>query len=1004
MRDEWSRVLCKLTFLTLAGIACLTAVEFNRDVRPILSDKCFACHGPDAAAKKIPFRLDREADARAKLPAVAERITASKASLKMPPVYSGMKLSDAEIATLKAWVDEGGKWQKHWSFIPPERKALPRPARNPIDAFVLAALDGKGLKPSPAASRETLIRRVTLDITGLPPTPGEIDAFVADKSPNAYEKVVDRLLASPSYGERMAVRWLDAARYADTNGYQFDGERVMWRWRDWVIEAFNRNQPFDQFAVEQLAGDLLPNATLAQKIATGFSRNHRANTEDGIVAEEYAVEYVVDRVETASTVFIGLTMGCARCHNHKYDSLTQKDFYSMFAYFNNVPESGRAMKYGNSPPLVPAPTADQQSALQVLETGIRGREQYIKARARDIEEAQRKWEATAPKAWWHPESGLVKSFYPGRETVFDGVKQIDGAKAGDFDIDEPFTLAARVYSDVVPDGSVMSRMTDTPKGKGYGVHMDKGKIHVNLTSTWESDAIRVETVQTLAPKRWYHVAMTYDGTVSAAGVKVYIDGKPAEVKVLMDTLYRPFRNAGKQFKEPFRIGAGWGKERRFRGHIDDVLLYNRVLNTAEVEAMSLESTIAEIAAKPESKRSQAERNALRWFYLEKAAEPDVRPSWAKLTELQRQREALERTFPSVMVMAEKPVPEPTHLLLRGAYDKPGPVVERSVPGVLNPLPQGMKNDRLALAKWVVDPANPLTARVTVNRFWQMFYGIGLVKTTEDFGVQGEYPSNPDLLDWVAAEFVRTGWDVKGLVKLMVTSDTYRQASDASPEMMQRDPDNRMLARGPRHRLPPEMVRDQALAAAGLLTNKIGGPSVKPYQPAGLWKEQSMQDMDYVQSKGPDLYRRSMYTFWKRTIPPPMMMNFDAANREACVVRESRTNTPLQALNLMNDVTFLEAARFIGQRMMKEGGADMDSRLRYGFRLLTARAPKPVEMDVLRGNLQYHRDYFSSDAARANDLLKHGDSPADPALDAKELAAYASVASLMLNMDEVVSKP
>jgi hypothetical protein len=485
---------------------------------------------------------------------------------------------------------------------------------------------------------------------------------------------------------------------------------------------------------------------------------------------------------------------------------------------------------------------------------------------------------------------------------------------------------------------------------------------------------------------------------------VYVDGKLAETKVLMDTLYRPFRNAGKQFKEPFRIGTGWGKDRRFHGKIDDVLLFDRVLGSGEVAAMSLEATVSELAAKPADQRTEAEKNALRWFYLEKAADPNVRETWAKLTSLHREREKLERTFPSVMVMAEKPVPEPTHLLLRGAYDKPGPVVERAVPAVLPPLPSGMKNDRLALAKWVVDPANPLTARVTVNRFWQMFFGIGLVKTVEDFGVQGEYPVNPELLDWLATEFVRTGWDMKALVKLIVTSDAYMRDSAAPAETVQKDPDNRLLARGPRHRLPPEMVRDQALAAAGLLTEKLGGPSVKPYQPAGLWKEQSMQDMDYVQSHGPDLYRRSLYTFWKRTIPPPMMINFDAANRESCVVLETRTNTPLQALNLMNDTTFVEAARFIGQRMMKEGGTDGDSRLRYGFRLLTARAPKPAELEVLRGNLQYHRDYYASEPKRAADYLAAGESKADPALDSRELAAYASVASLMLNMDEVISKP
>ena len=979
-------------------------VEFNRDVRPILSDKCFACHGPDAATKNIPFRLDREEAAKGDLGGgrrvivsgdsaaslLIQRITTAKAAQKMPPAHTGTKLTEAEISTLKAWIDGGAKWQSHWAFLAPVRPDPPSATPNPIDAFVRQNLERNGLKPSPEAPREALIRRVTLDLTGLPPTPAEVDAFVKDASPKAYENLVDRLLASPRFGERIAVRWLDAARYADTNGYQFDGERHMWRWREWVIEAFNRNQPFDQFILEQVAGDLLPNATMSQRIATGFNRNHRANTEDGIVAEEYAVEYVVDRVETASTVFLGLTMGCARCHNHKYDALTQKEFYQFYAWFNNIPESGRAMKYGNSPPVIPAPTPDQQSKLEVLVKAARGEQAKLDAREASLRKGQQEWEAKVAidpkKDWWNPESGL------------------DAKNEGNFDIESPFTLTARFSSQAVPDGSIMSRMTDTPKGKGYGVHADKGRIHVNLTSTWDSDAIRVESVEpVLKANTRVHVAVTYDGSVSAGGIHVYLEGDPVKMRVLADNLYRPFRNAGKKFAEPFRIGQGWGKDRRFNGKIDDVMIYDRVLGTNEVAAMALHYTVNQLAAKPEAKRTEPERLALRWYYLEKASDVETRSLWAKMTTLARDREALEKSFPSVMVMAEKPVPEPTHLLLRGAYDKPGEVVQRGVPAVMPPLPSGAPANRLGLGQWMIDPTNPLAARVAVNRFWQMLFGVGLVKTTEDFGVQGEYPSNPDLMDWLATEFIRTKWDTKAMVKLMVSSDAYRQSSQSTPELMQRDPENRLLARGARHRLPPEMVRDQALAAAGLLTERLGGPSVKPYQPAGLWKEQSMQDMDYVQSHGFDLYRRSLYTFWKRTIPPPMMINFDAAQREACVVRETRTNTPLQALNLMNDVTFVEAARFIGQRMLKEGGATPESRLQYGLRLLTARVPKPDELRVLKENLQYHRDYFASDPNKAAEWLKQGETPADPALDARELAAYGAVASLMLNLDEVVTK-
>jgi hypothetical protein len=1013
-------------------------VDFNRDVRPILSDKCFSCHGPDAVAKKIPLRLDSEAAAKADLgghraivdgdpaaSAVVKRITADKPAMRMPPAYSGLKLNDTEIQTIQDWIRQGAQWQKHWAFIAPVRRALPEVsdaawAMTPIDRFVLEQLDKAGLKTSPEAGRETLIRRVSLDLTGLPPTVAEVDAFLADKSPNAYEKVVDRLLASPRYGERMAVRWLDAARYADTNGYQFDGERSMWRWRDWVIDSFNRNQPFDQFTVEQIAGDLLPGATTEQKIATGFNRNHRANTEDGIIAEEYAVEYVVDRVETTSAVFLGATLGCARCHNHKYDPFSQKNFYQMFAYFNNVPELGRAMKYGNSPPLVAAPTRDQQQKMDALLRRIDAGRREITKNTKAIDAAQKQWEASLSKQaplYWAPSSGLVTlaSFDDeadtkapvakaegriGQAAVFDGKASIDLGSTGSFDIEDRFTLSAWIYSDAVPDGSIMSRMVDAPKGRGYGVHADAGKIHVNITNNYADDAIRLETEQTLEPKRWYNVTVTYSGSRLAEGLTVMIDGKPAPVKVLLDSLYRPFNNAGKAFREPFRIGAGWGSERRFRGLIDEVRIYNRVLNAGEIAAMAIGRSVNQIAG--QAARNETEKNLLHWSFLDNAAEPATRESWKRLTLMEREREAMERTFPTVMVMAESPKPKDTFLLIRGAYDKHGQRVEPGVPEVLNPLPSDVPKNRLALAKWLVDPANPLTARVTVNRFWQMHFGTGLVKTTEDFGVQGDSPSNPDLLDWLATEFIRTGWNVKALQKTIVMSATYRQSSKASPEQLQRDPANRLLGRGPRHRLAAEMVRDQALYASGLLVEKVGGPSVKPYQPEGLWKEQNMQDTDYQPGRGEDLYRRSLYTFWKRTIPPPMMTNFDAAGREACVVRETRTNTPLQALNLMNDITFSEAARFIAQRMMKEAGSDVQSRLRHGFRLVLSRQPTDAEIGVLQNSLNFHRDYFASDVSKAQALLKEGQSPADTSLNPAELAAYASVASLVLNLDEAIT--
>ena len=945
------------------ALAADRTIEFNRDIRPILSDKCFRCHGSDATAKGIPLRLDSEAAATADLgenkhaivpgnpesSQLVRRITAEDEALRMPPVYSGLKLTEREIETLRTWIAQGAKWQSHWSFIPPKRHPLPAVKnsswpRNPVDHFVLDRLEREGLSPALGADRETLLRRVSLDLTGLPPTPAEIDAFLKDTSGSAYERVVDRLLASPRYGERMAARWLDAARYADTNGYQFDGERFMWRWRDWVIEAFNRNQPFNQFTVEQIAGDLLPNATLEQKIATGFNRNHRGNTEDGIIPEEYAVEYVVDRVETTSAVFLGLTLGCARCHDHKYDPFSQKEFYQLFAYFNNVPERGRAMKFGNSPPLVHAPTREQQQAMRQLDERIQTIEDFLRQRKTSIDEAQAAWESQLVKEellYWAPTAGLEAAYrfeseagalsaggrLPlvegriGRAASFDGKTYFDAGEIAGFDIEDRFTLTAWVYSDSIPDGSVVTRMVDNPKGKGYGLHLDQGKVYVNLTSNWVNDAIRLETDEALAAKRWHHLAVTYSGSRMAEGVRVYIDGQPAKVSVQLDTLYRPFRNDG-PFKDPFRIGSGWGPERRFRGLIDDVRAYSRILNREEISALAQGAPLNRIAEKPAAQRDTTEKLQLRWYFLETKAPAEIKEAWNRLTALRQEREKLERSFPTVMVMAERTEPKDTFLLIRGAYDKPGEKVAPGVPAVLPPLPAGAPNNRLGFARWLVDPQNPLMARVTINRLWQMLFGTGLVKTAEDFGLQGEWPSHPELLDWLATEFVRSGWDLKGMLKLIVTSATYRQSSKATPELVQRDPENRLLARGPRFRLPAEMVRDQALFAAGLLVEKRGGPSVKPYQPAGVWEDLTMDDVSYNQGKGADLYRRSLYTFWKRTVAPPMMANFDSAMRESCVVRETRTNTPLQALNLMNDVTFLEAARFVGQRMMKEGGTEL----------------------------------------------------------------------------------
>ncbi len=1019
-----------------AAAAGPSEVVFNRDVRPVLSDACFQCHGPDKARRKACLRLDTEEGAfadrggyRAVVPGkpdeseLVRRVTAAHDQERMPPASSGRKLTRQQIDTLRRWVEQGAKWQPHWSFVPPARPPLPAVKdaswpRNPIDHFVLARLEREGLGPSPEADRTTLLRRAALDLTGLPPAPAEVDAFLADDSPGAYERVVDRLLSSPRYGERMAVRWLDAARYADTNGYQSDGERTMWRWRDWVIDAFNANLPFDRFTVEQLAGDLLPRPTLEQRIATGFNRNHRGNGEGGIIPEEYAVEYVVDRVDTTATVWLGLTMACARCHDHKYDPVRQKEFYQVFAYFNNVPEQGRALKYGNSPPYIKAPTRAQQERLARLEAERAAAERRFDGLRPRLSEAQAEWETTlgpSPAVQWFPTRQLEthlpldgsaagtfrdgEAAYAdgrlGRAAAFDGKRFLDAGDVGDFGFYDKFTLAAWARPKGPRGGTVLSRTADTDRADGYSVCLENGKVQVHLTKRWLDDALRVETEQALEPDRWHHLTVTYDGSRVAAGVQVYVNGEPAHVKVLLDELNQSFKTS-----EPFRVGAGGGPERRFHGLIDDVRVYDARLSPEEAALLATADSITDVVAVAPGRRTPRQAQKVGAYFLEQHAPESVREAWRRVDELRREKERLEESFPTTMVMEEMPRPRETFVLVRGQYDKPGERVAPGVPAFLPP-PKDAPDNRLGFARWLTDPANPLTARVAVNRSWQMYFGTGLVKTVDDFGSQGEWPSHPELLDWLATEFVRTGWDVKALQRLVVTSAAYRQSSRLTPGLAQRDPENRLLARGPRLRLPAETIRDQALAASGLLAERPGGPSVKPYQPPGLVKELTGTE-DYKQDHGESLYRRSLYTFWKRTVPQPTMMTFDAAGRETCVVRETRTNTPLQALALMNDVTFVEASRVLAERVMKEEPT-REGRLALAFRLLTARRPRPAELAVLRGGFEHHLAEYRRDPKAARKLVSSGESPRDERLDVRELAAYAAVAGMILNLDETITK-
>jgi Protein of unknown function (DUF1553)/Protein of unknown function (DUF1549)/Concanavalin A-like lectin/glucanases superfamily/Planctomycete cytochrome C len=1097
-----SKLLLSLAALVLAGglwpdarvqaVQQPRAIEFNRDIRPILSDKCFVCHGPDAPAKRIRLRLDSEAPARAAIAPgkpeaskLVQRITHADDAMRMPPADSGRKLTPREIELLTEWIRQGAPWQTHWAFIPPTRPAPPPVknaawVRNAIDRFVLARLEREGGRPAPEADRGALLRRVSLDLTGLPPTPTELDAFLRDRSPGAYEKVVDRLLASPRYGERMAFKWLDAARYADTNGYQNDGDRSMWRWRDWTIEAFNRNLPFDRFTIEQLAGDLLPapanrQAALDQLIATAFNRNHRQNSEDGLIPEEYAVEYVVDRVDTTATVFLGLTMGCARCHNHKYDPIAQREYYQLYAYFNSVAEDGRA-SYHNSPPWVWAPTVEQQRRLRDLETDIANATQRLDEGSAPQARAVAEWASRlSPRQQWFPAENLllrqalddgsaVELIGPmkmresagyaaakpdlsrkaepagyrhgapafaesptGQAAVFDGRVLYDAGRVADFDYSDrlvehrdQFAVSAWFYAESENSGAIVTHMQDNtaekdgvlPKNRGYGLFFLGGRLHWNVVSVWADDSWRVETAAPVSIKQWHHVTAIFDARIPYDHAEIWLDGRKQPVKLNLGRLFRTFADAGANL----RIGGGAGPEYRFKGMLDEVRVYRARPDADEIAMLACADSLPAIAALPASQRSRGQWLKLRNAWLEQAAPLPLRETWTALGALRRRKAALEREFPLVMTMKELPAPRPSHVLRRGAYDQPGEVVPRGLPAALQPkADRPPPADRLELARWLVSRDNPLTARVQVNRLWQMLFGAGLVRTVEDFGSQGELPSHPELLDWLASEFMNADcdprekpradcsrpWDIQHILRLIVTSATYRQTS----HFINPDPENRLLARGPRLRLPAEMIRDQALFVSGLLVEKRGGPSVRPYQPEGLLKDMVFSNMtDYRRDRGEGLWRRSLYTFWKRTVLNPGMLVFDATAREQCTVRETRTNTPLQALNLMNDVTYIEAARMLAERMLKEGGATPAARLAWAFRALTARTPDAVERRTLLDHLHAQMAHFQRHPEAAAQLLGAGEKRNDAQLNPAELAAYATTASLLLNLDEAITKP
>ena len=793
----------------------ISRVEFNRDVRPMLSEGCFNCHGPNAATRQAGLRLDVPegptgdrgryggpviGPGRADQSLLLQRITEEDERARMPRGRAGLR--PEHIETLRRWIDQGAEYQTHWAFTPPKREIPPSVAdaewpRNQVDHFILAELENAGRTPSDETDRATLLRRVTLDLTGVPPTPTELADFLNDDSADAYEAVVDRLLQSPRYGERMATEWLDAARYADTNGYQTDGERHMWRWRDWVIDAYNENMPFDQFTIEQLAGDMLPGATVDQRVATAFNRNHSLNSEGGIVPEEFLLEYAVDRVSTTGTVWMGLTLGCARCHDHKFDPISQKEFYEVLANFNNIPERGKGFKYVNSPPLVTAPTADQQADIDEIDAQLSEARDLLAALDADATMAQREWEAALTEAGgvdWAQRDGLLvqhafdgdvagtqttsdvpailedglPQFVPGRigrAVSFDGRRFVNAGPSPDVGYDDAFSFAVWI-NPTAKDGVILSRAGAGDQGEvGWGLYLEDGKLRFNMSTRVLDDGVAAETTTDAMLNRWQHVVATYDGSKTPTGIQIYVDGRPEELAPLNDLVGN--RQSVRRF--PLRIGASGSDKPRFQGQLDDVRIYGRVLTRPEAAAAAVPESLSEIAALSPDQRSTAQTDKLRLAFLDQYAPPAIQEAGRAVAGLERQRDELWATLPTVMVMEENDDRRPTFRLNRGSYDNPAEEVFPGVPSVLPPLPDGVEANRLSFARWLVDPDHPLTARVTVNRFWQMYFGTGLVKTAENFGVQGEYPSHPELLDWLATSFIDSGWDVKALQRVIATS-------------------------------------------------------------------------------------------------------------------------------------------------------------------------------------------------------------------------------------------
>ena len=1001
-----------LATLALAGSAVATTalaeVDFGKQVRPILSDRCYFCHGPDADDRKADLRLDTEDGARAALgdgmfaiapgdlarSEVFRRINSRDPDERMPPPESKLSLTAAEIKLIGEWIEQGAKYEEHWSFVPLREVAVPETrdpgwARGEIDRFILRRLEEERLSPSGRASKERLIRRVSFDLTGLPPTPAEIETFLADDSPEAFEKMVDSFLAKPAYGERMASEWLDVARYSDSYGYQVDRDRHVWPWRDWVISAFNRNLPYDQFVTWQLAGDLLPGATDEQRLATTFNRLHPQKVEGGSTPEEFRVEYVADRNHTFGTAFLGLTVECSRCHDHKYDPITQKEYYQLFAFFNNIDEAGL---YSYFTPSVPTPT------LMMPGDGAKKDLDALREKVQKLEAQLATIEPGGQLPGERAVVGLVEhlsfdEFKSGANRAVEG--KVNGAveltgddaiglKHGNYARWQPFSVSLWMNTPDLKERAVIyhrSRAWTDAASRGYELLIEDGKLSAALVHFYPGNAIRVRAVEPLPPGEWAQVTVTYDGSSRASGLRIFVNGKIAQTEVIRDGLTKQITGGG---GDKIAIGERF-RDRGFKGgKVDEFKLFGRELSAVEVAHLFDGTSLGAAAGE-----------GLRDYHLS-AHDAAYR---AKLDELQEARKALGTALDKVteiMVMREMENRRQSYVLERGAYDARGEKVEPRVPEWLGGMPGGAAPDRLGLAKWLTGPSHPLAARVAVNRYWQLVFGEGLVRTPEDFGSQGALPTHPELLDWLAKDFIDHGWDLKRLLKQMLMSATYQQRSEAGADLVARDPENLLLARSPIYRLPAEMLRDQALFVSGLLVDKVGGAPAKPYEVAVSFKP-------VAKDKGQGLYRRSLYTYWKRTGPAPVMMALDASKRDVCSVKRERTASPLQALVLLNDPQIVEASRVFGEKLVKEHSGAAEALVGEAFARLVGRRPTADESAVLKRLHAEQLELFRRDVSKAEALLKTGDSGRDAKLPAAEVAAAAVLVNSLFSFDGCVMK-